>query len=130
MVFVGLHERVPRLMDRHSSGCLPMENFPHALWVDFQTKSYALLCSAVARDESTKPHTLKEFPTVSCLFPFLRRVVGVPPAGSEIYRNIEDDCGYQTSDETRRCLTNDTGCASNDVRQGVHARKVMESYQT
>jgi len=62
------------------------------------------------------PHTLKEFPTVSCLFPFLRRVVGVPPAGSEIYRHIEDDCGYQSSDkETRRCPTNDTRRAFNRV---------------
>ena len=33
----------------------PWRNFPHALWVDFQKKSYALLCSAVARDKSTKP---------------------------------------------------------------------------
>ena len=67
----------------------PWRNFSHALWVDFQKKSCALLCSAVARDESTKPHTLKEFPTVSCLFPFLWRVVGVPPASSKIYRNIQ-----------------------------------------
>ena len=66
------------------------------------------------RSEAVRTHTLKEFPTVSCLFPFLRRVVGVPPAGSEIYRNIEDDCGYQTSDEeTRRCPTNDTRRAFN-----------------
>ena len=33
----------------------PWRNFPHALWVDFREKTYALLCSAVARDKSTKP---------------------------------------------------------------------------
>ena len=33
----------------------PWRNFPYALRVDFQKKIYALLCSVVARDESTKP---------------------------------------------------------------------------
>ena len=58
--------------------------------------------SVAAKHKSTKPNqkwprpqTLKELPMVSCLSPILRRVVGVPSAGSEIYWNVEDNCRYQ-----------------------------------
>jgi hypothetical protein len=33
MAVLALHEQVPRVMDHHSSGCLPGGNFPHSLEV-------------------------------------------------------------------------------------------------